>query len=55
MPADIKVSIKEIIQRNYNVKSFRLEIPGVLDFKAGQFLLVRLGDDPQLKKIPFYF
>ncbi len=50
MPEEIKVKIKEVIQRNYNVKSFRLEIPGVLDFKAGQFLLVRLGDDPQLKK-----
>jgi len=50
MPAEVKTRIKEIIQRNYNVKSFRLEIPGVLDFKAGQFLLVRLGDDPQLKR-----
>ena len=50
MPAEVKTRIKEIIQRNYNVKSFRLEISGVLDFKAGQFLSVRLGDDPQLKR-----
>ena len=50
MPAEIKVKIKEVIRRNYNVKSFRLEIPGVFDFKAGQFLLVKLQDDPQLKK-----
>jgi ferredoxin-NADP reductase len=50
MPAEIKARIKEVIQRNYNVKSFRLEIPGVLDFKAGQFLSVRLGVDPQLKR-----
>jgi len=50
MPAEIKAKIKEIIQRNYNVKSFRLEISGVLDFKAGQFLLVKLGNDPQLKR-----
>lgn len=50
MPAEIKARIKEVIQRNYNVKSFRLEIPDVLDFKAGQFLLVKLKDDPQLKR-----
>jgi glycine betaine catabolism B len=50
MPAEIKARIKEVIQRNYNVKSFRLEIPGVLDFKAGQFLLVKLKDDPRLKR-----
>jgi len=50
MPVEIKARIKEIIRRNYNVKSFRLEIPGALDFKAGQFLLVKLSDDPQLKR-----
>ena len=50
MPIEIKTKIKEVIQRNYNVKSFRLDISDVLNFKAGQFLLVRLGTDPQLKK-----
>ena len=50
MPEETKVKIKEIIRRNYNVKSFRLEVPGILDFKAGQFLLVKLKGDPQLKK-----
>ena len=50
MPAEIKARIKEVIQRNYNVKSFRLEVDGVLDFKAGQFLLVKLKNDPQLKR-----
>ncbi|MCX5699276.1 MAG: FAD-dependent oxidoreductase [Candidatus Omnitrophica bacterium] len=50
MPEEIKVKIKEVIQRNYNVKSFRLEVPGPLNFKAGQFLLVKLQDDPGLKK-----
>lgn len=50
MPVEINVRIKEIIQRNYNVKSFRLEIADWLDFKAGQFLLVTLRDDPNLKK-----
>jgi len=50
MPTEIKVRIKEVIQRNYNVKSLRLEVDGVLDFKAGQFLLVKLKNDPQLKR-----
>jgi len=50
MPAAIKVKIKEVIRRNYNVKSFRLETDDTPDFKAGQFLLVKLGDVPQLKK-----
>ena len=50
MPIEIKVKIKEVIRRNYNVKSFRLEIPGVLDFKAGQFLSVKLHDNSQLKR-----
>ncbi len=50
MPVEIKVKIKEVIRRNYNVKSFRLEVPGPLNFKAGQFLSVKLKDDPQLKK-----
>ncbi|MFH1191266.1 MAG: FAD-dependent oxidoreductase [Candidatus Omnitrophota bacterium] len=50
MAIEIKARIKEVIQRNYNVKSIRLEIPGVMDFKAGQFLLVKLQDDLRLKK-----
>jgi ferredoxin-NADP reductase len=50
MPVEIKARIKEVIQRNYNVKSLRLDISGVLDFKAGQFLLVRLGAKPELRR-----
>ncbi len=50
MPAEIKTRIKGIIRRNYNVKSFRLEIPGAPDFKAGQFLSVALNNNPELKK-----
>lgn len=50
MPVKIKAKIKEIIQRNYNVKSFRLEITGELNFKAGQFLSVELENNPKLKK-----
>ncbi|MDP2044521.1 MAG: FAD-dependent oxidoreductase, partial [Candidatus Omnitrophota bacterium] len=50
MPVEIKTRIKEIIRRNYNVKSFRLEIPGAPDFKAGQFLSVVLNNNPELKR-----
>jgi ferredoxin-NADP reductase len=50
MPVEITVRIKEVIQRNYNVKSFRLEIVDWLDFKAGQFLLVTLQNEPKLKR-----
>lgn len=49
MPAEIKTRIKEVIRRNYNVKSFRLEI-GAPDFKAGQFLSVTLNNDLKLKR-----
>lgn len=49
MPAEIKTRIREIIRRNYNVKSFRMEI-GTPDFKAGQFLSVALNNDPELKR-----
>ncbi|MDD5097731.1 MAG: FAD-dependent oxidoreductase [Candidatus Omnitrophica bacterium] len=50
MPAEIKAKIKEVIQRNYNVKSFRLDVGKVSDFKAGQFLLATLNNDPKLKR-----
>ncbi|MDD5108455.1 MAG: FAD-dependent oxidoreductase [Candidatus Omnitrophica bacterium] len=50
MPVEIKAKIKEVIQRNYNVKSFRLDIPGDSNFKAGQFLSVKLGNNPKLKR-----
>lgn len=50
MPVEIKAKIKEIIRRNYNVKSFRLDLSGALDFKAGQFLSVELGGNPRLKR-----
>jgi len=50
MPIEIKVKIKEVIQRNYNVKSFRLEVPGDLNYQAGQFLSVELENNPELKK-----
>jgi len=49
MNTKITASIEEIIQRNYNVKSFRLKMPGAPVFTAGQFLAVTLNNDPRLK------
>ena len=46
----IEARIKEIIRRNYNVKSFRLELPVEPDFKAGQFLELALAGGQELKK-----
>jgi glycine betaine catabolism B len=50
MVAEITANIKEVIPRSYNVKSFRLEAEHFPDYKAGQFLQVKLGDDPALKR-----
>jgi len=52
MLQETKAKIKEIIQRAYNVKSFRLEIPEFrsIDFKAGQFMSVELENNPELKR-----
>ena len=50
MTQELEAKIKEVILRTYNVKSFRLDMAGVLDFKAGQFLNVTLKNDPKLKR-----
>jgi len=50
MTVESEVKIKEIIQRTYNVKSFRLGVDNGIDFKAGQFLQVTLQNDPQLER-----
>jgi len=42
MANKLEVKIKEIIQRTYNVKSFRLDVGDNIDFIAGQFLHVTL-------------
>jgi ferredoxin-NADP reductase len=46
----LEVKIKEIIQRTYNVISFRLEIPEPKEYQAGQFLLVAFKTNPELKR-----
>lgn len=47
---ELEARIKEIVTRTYNVKSFRLEVKGDIEFKAGQFLQVALQNNPQLKR-----
>lgn len=49
MVKELEVKIKEIITRTHNVKSFRLEVSEI-NFKAGQFLLVTLKKNPELKR-----
>lgn len=50
MARKIEAKIKEVIQRIPNVKSFRIEIGGVIDFKAGQFLSVWLKPEKEYQK-----
>ena len=41
----LETSVKQIIQRTYNVKSFRFSVPADFSYKAGQFLFVTIKDD----------
>jgi len=50
MTRELVARVKEIIPRNYNVTSVRLEIGASIDFKAGQFLAVTLAGNPALKR-----
>jgi ferredoxin-NADP reductase len=50
MTSKQEAMIKEIISRTYNIKSFRLDVSPRNDFKAGQFLSLALGEEPQLKR-----
>lgn len=50
MPQELEAKIKEIIQRTYNVKSFRVEVAGEIDFQEGQFLQITLKTEPELKR-----
>jgi ferredoxin-NADP reductase len=40
-----ETKVKEIIQRTYNVKSFRFPRPDVLDYEAGQFMFVTIKSE----------
>ena len=46
----MEAKVKEIIQRTYNVKSFRLDVEERLDFKAGQFCCVSLKAEQECKR-----
>ena len=49
MPQELTLKLKEIIQRTYNVKSFRLSLDAPLEFKAGQFMKVILGEGKEFE------
>ncbi|MCM8782403.1 MAG: FAD-binding oxidoreductase [Candidatus Omnitrophica bacterium] len=50
MPSEIAVKINEIIQRTYNVKSFRLGMAQWIDFKAGQFMHISLQEGEKYRR-----
>ena len=50
MAQELELKIKEIIPRTYNVKSFRLALNEPVDFKAGQFMKVILGETKELER-----
>ncbi len=50
MSQEFVLKVIEVITRNYNVKSIRVERAKDVDFKAGQFLQVTLNNNPELKR-----
>ena len=48
-------TVDEIIQRTYNVKSFRFKRPPTLDYKAGQFLVITINAGGQKLRKHFSF
>ncbi len=50
MAVELEAKIIGIIPRTYNVKSFRVQIPEPIDFKAGQFCCVRLITENECKR-----
>jgi len=50
MQKELDTKIKEIIQRTHNVKSFRLDDTGGVDFTAGQFMFVFLSEEKDLTR-----
>lgn len=45
-----ELKVKEILRRTYNVMSFRLEVQGRAEYRAGQFLGAALKTEPELKR-----
>jgi ferredoxin-NADP reductase len=50
MPDEYELKIREVIQRNYNTKSVRLEARPEVAYKAGQFMCVTLKSEPACKR-----
>ena len=50
MAVEVATKVIEVIKRNYNVKSVRVEPVKDIAFKAGQFLQVTLHNNPGLKR-----
>ncbi len=50
MAVKTQAKIKEIIPRTYNVKSFRLELDEWTNYKAGQYLFIKLLESKQPEK-----
>jgi ferredoxin-NADP reductase len=40
----------KVIPRTYNVKSIRAVVDGPMEFKAGQFLRIKLNNDENLQR-----
>ena len=53
MQKELDAEIKEIIQRTSNVKSFRLDNRGGIDFKAGQFIR-QFGSSVKVERFPLF-
>ncbi|MCK4851595.1 MAG: hypothetical protein KAS86_00635 [Candidatus Omnitrophica bacterium] len=47
---EFETTISDIVQRTHNVKSFRLDDIGGVDFTAGQFMSVFLGEEKNLTR-----
>lgn len=50
MTVEVEAKIKEVIQRTYNVKSFRLDVGELVDYRAGQFLCASLKTEKECKR-----
>ncbi|MFH1201606.1 MAG: FAD-binding oxidoreductase [Candidatus Omnitrophota bacterium] len=53
MPKELELQIKEVIERTYNVKSFRFAVSEEIDFKPGQFLQAFVKENG--KELNHYF
>ena len=50
-----ETSVKQIIQRTYNVKSFRFDVPEDFSYKAGQYFFVTIKSNGEELQKHFSF